>query len=416
MNVLIISFYGPPANNIAADRIAGYLKYLPLNHVQTNLITRYYDPQSFNNADMRIGLSETGLLTDFVSKDNIYYTNYDTSNKWLSISKLLPPGLRGYFNLKKVDVYHAGWEKYVYKVISRLQLEDKKIDYVILSYGPPVVLKLAKYIHHKFGLKCILEFRDSYITEEDKGRILKVKQKILNDYCKDVKAFIFASEGIASYFNVNVNYRLKSIPTHVLYHGFDSPLADDNFSITERNAQSKIEAFLNKKKVVAIFPGTLYSGQNIDFFIDGMNLVNKIDKNNMGICFLGSYFDSRIAIEESENIILLPKVSKYFAIEIMKKCQLLLLPVWNNRYSGFSGKVSEYCALNKFIGVSPNPQNDLKFFLESNPNAIFFSNTTSLVEFILQLCKKEINPITLDSKIYSKKEYFKRLADFLSKI
>lgn len=316
-----------------------------------------------------------------------------------------------------VDIYHYGWKKYVLKAIDKL-LAEVKIDYVVLSYGPPIILTLAHELSKRYKLKTIVEFRDAYINETDEGLILKIKTRTLNKLCSNVKAFIFASDGMRDYFFKTVNNKLQTKPVFTLHHGFDADQMLNNGSLisTDIKVINMFEDFKKHKELIAIFPGTLYKGQDMEFFIKALKQINSSKKELLGIILLGAYFDSRDKIEESNDLIILPRVSKNCSLKLLNKSDILLLPVWQGRYTGLSGKVSEYCGLNKLIAVSPKPQTDLMEFLKCNENAHVFSTVDEFVKFTENVLTQKIKPVMHTTNIYSREYSYLQLSKFIKNL
>lgn len=416
-NIVLAAFYAPPSNNIAADRAKGYMDYLPKNGIHVHVITRFFTPEQQLSNSMTVGTLDAQLSTHFEQMENVYYTNYTSNNKVKKTAGRLPPGIRGWYNLKKVDVFHEGWRTYFFEALKAITLKQK-IDAIVLSYGPPVVLSLIPEIQKTYHIPILVEFRDAYINEQDKGFIRRIKVKNSNRLLKNVAGFIFASQGMKDYFNAHSTASIAQKPQVVLYHGFDEATLKQPaiVSETEKQAFEVFNEFKSKHKVVAIFPGTLYKGQDMDFFVEVCKKINAQEEGSMGICFVGTYFDARQPIDDNEHVLKLPKVSKHCTIQLLQESDILLVPVWHNRYTGFSGKISEYCYLNKLIVVSPNPQADLKDYLTENKNAYFFSNQNEFIHFVVQVSRNNIKPVLQDVNKYTRSTSYSHLAQFMNNL
>ena len=73
------------------------------------------------------------------------------------------------------------------------------------------------------------------------------------------------------------------------------------------------------------------------------------------------------------NVFFFDKVSQFTATKIQKTADFLLLSIWKNYYTGFSGKVFEYLYSGNKIILDYAPPKDLKNYLKEFPN-IYYCN------------------------------------------
>src|SRR5690606_14459691 len=116
------------------------------------------------------------------------------SNSKLDKSNRIPPGFRGLFNLKHIDVYHYSFVENGFKAYEA-RFSANPHDLIIASSPPPATLLLAKEIHRKFGVNWIADFRDSHIFSEDRSLIKRQKGKALNNLLGSAAGILFVSEG-----------------------------------------------------------------------------------------------------------------------------------------------------------------------------------------------------------------------------
>jgi hypothetical protein len=91
-----------------------------------------------------------------------------------------------------------------------------------------------------------------------------------------------------------------------------------------------------------------------------------------------------------------------------------VLPVWNGRYTGFSGKTMEYLASGNLVFCSPEPQQDLMEFFSLSENVIVLKDQ----EFFKETCRKMIRGGIKrkeigDNSIFTRKHWIRHLSVFL---
>ncbi len=414
MRILLLSLYYPPLNTIAALRIKAFEKYLTEFGFTVDVITRYYDSEQQKGQSMFLGnQSAKDFKEDYFKINNVIYTNFDENNEKLDFSNKLPAIVKGLYNYLNIDVFHYGWIKYALNAFDN-ELSHNKYDFVIASYGPPVSMLLANKLFKKYKIPFLIDFRDSYINEKDVSFHLTMKQKVLNAMLKRSSGLIFSTEGMKDYFLLKTSQNLQRIPSCIVYNGVEE--LSQNGDIEEK----KITEFWkihSKHDLILLHAGTLYPGQNVSFFINSTSKFNTENNKNVGIIFLGLSENRMNEIEPLPFIHFLPKSNYSTSLFLQKEADALILPIWNGRYTGFSGKTQEYLYSGNFIITSPNPQNDLKLFLDISPNVRISNDYDSFSKFLDDIISGNCTKLQLNNKEKLYRFFWvKRLAEFLRKL
>lgn len=411
MRVLLLSMYFSPLNTIAAQRVNSFDKYLTQEGLIVDVITRYYDLEQQKGQSMFLGKEAArDFKEDYIKIKNVIYTNFDVVNSKLSFSNKLPPVIKGLYNYSNVDVFHYGWIKYSEKAFDK-EFSKNKYDFIIASYGPPIVMLLAKRLSLKYKIPFLIDFRDSYIDEKDVSYHLIMKRMILSKTLKNASGLIFSTDGMKNYFSLKASGNLTSIPSCVVYNGVEEEV---NLSIEKNDVLLEFEKIKKRHSLLLLHTGTLYEGQNSSFFINAVYKYNEENKQNVAIVFLGLAENRITELPKNSFIYFLPKVSHSTALFFQKEASALLLPIWDGRYTGFSGKTQEYLFSENYIITSPNPQEDLKQFLELSPN-VFVANDDSSFSTILDNISKGVSikkPLPNKEKLY-RSYWVKQLKKFL---
>jgi glycosyltransferase involved in cell wall biosynthesis len=290
----------------------------------------------------------------------------------------------------------------------RKEFSNKPHDIIIASNPPPAALLLAQKLNKLFNIPWVADFRDSYMATEDSNMIKSLKTKTLNRVLKSASGILFVSEGMKSQ-NIDVFTKFnKTIPSDIIYNGFDL-----NESILEEDC---IERFIEIKRnhdTTLVYTGSLYPERNLDFFLNGLK---KIKDPKIALVLVGIQNDFKKEIEKSFpdiNVVFFNKVTYSTAIKIQNLADFLLLTMWKGGYTGFSGKVFEYLYSENNIILDYEAPEDLKKYLQDFKNIHYCDESYVEFEKVVKGMKtKEKSSFDLSEKL-SRKYQVEKLNTFL---
>ena len=416
MRILLLSLYYPPLNSIAALRVKAFENYLTKEGHHVDVITRYYDKEQQQGQSMFIASeSPKKFKVPYLKTDNVLYTNFDALNSKKKFSGKLPPLIRGLYNYLHVDIFHYGWVKYVFEAFEK-EYRKNTYDYVIASYGPPIAMYIAKKIFDVYRIPYLIDFRDSFIDERDVSYQLLMKKMVQRRTLKNAAGLLFATEGMKDIFLKNADEQLRKTPSCIVQNGVD----DTNDSSAHADDAATVARFEELKaghSFLLLHTGTLYSGQNSDFFMEGVKEFNKKFNASGIVVFLG-LAENRSANElDYPFVYKLPRVKHTTSMYLQKRASALLFPIWDGRYTGFSGKILEYLFSENFIITSPHPQSDLKEFLNISSNVFIPENNHSFTTILEQLVSNSLvkYPLKDRDKLY-RSYWVRKLITFLTSL
>ncbi len=415
MRILLLSLYYPPLNTIASFRLKAFEKYLTEAGHLVDVITRHYDDEQQKGQSMLLGKEPSKNFDEQYIKDaNVIYTNFDTTNTKLSFSAKLPPGIKGIYNFLQLDVFHYGWIHYAMMAFEK-EFKYNTYDYIVASYGPPIVMLLAKQLSKQYNIPYVIDFRDSYIDEKDQNYQLFIKKRMQHVFLKNASALLFSTDGMRTFFQKNATKKLKKIPSCTVYNGVEENGNLMEFAISDNTIVKQFNEIKKNHSHILLHTGTLYEGQNISFFINAIAKYNKHENNQVALIFLGLTENKNELFHSQNFIYYLSKVKHSTSLYLQKQASALLLPIWDKRYTGFSGKTLEYLHSGNIIITSPAPQQDLFPFFELSQNVIIPANEEALLETLEQIRSKKIvaTPLLDPQKLY-RKYWVNKMADFLS--
>ncbi len=273
---------------------------------------------------------------------------------------------------------------------------------------------IAKKLSEKYDIPYIIDFRDSFIDEKDIFYQLLMKKITQQLKLRNAAGLIFATKGMQEFFIKNASRKLKKIPASVIYNGVDeindnpSPDVSDEKIVLKFNELKQLHAF------VLLHTGTLYSGQISAFFLRGVESFNKQHRTNGIVVFLGLTENNATNTLNYPFVHVLPKVQHATAMYSQKHASALLLPIWDGRYTGFSGKTLEYIFSSNFIITSPEPQDDLKEFFDISPNVFVPEDATAFENFLSSLFSNSLIKRDLKNRTKLYRSYWvKKMSLFL---
>lgn len=408
---LLITMYYHPLNIIAVNRMDIFTGALELAGFDTAVLSRSYTQKTLDHPNLLVASENSEQYSNaFVGNLHVTHLPFAAANSKLNTSKKMPMGLRGLYNWWVTDPYHHDFYD---TVLQELEKRALKYDVIVLSYGPPIILKLARAVAKKYAKKVILDYRDSFITEADSGLTLKIKQQIARRVHHAVHAVTYAAQGISDSMQLNL---LKGEGMSVL----NGVTPDEKMTIVSTTEEETgiLEQFKTLKQdnqLLFLHAGSFYDGQELTYTVELIRTWAAQTNTKYKLFFMGATAED--VHLKGEDVIYTKRVSKELARYFVKQADVLLLPVWRNRYTGYSGKLFEYLYAGRPIICEPNPQKDLAAQLNDNPNAYIFSGNQQ--KDLTQFNKLHTN--NFQTKPYAKEKYthefqIKRLVELLTKI
>lgn len=426
--IVIISYFFPPCNLTAAQRIKGWAKYLNEFGYYPTIITRNWDIKISSPSDV---LRSAGDEVRHVKNEGyeVFFLPYKSSlrdkvfinsekNKMLSIlSKVLTFRELVFENFSNKFISYSN----ILKFTEQLFIENPSIyKGVIISGNPFNQFKFGYELSRKYKINWIADYRDDWTTSELNSKVNFINKSIHFLHAKSEKKWVSTAKVLTS---ISVGYvnkisSLVKIPGHVILNGYDNI------------DTKKIE--LPKNAFSITYNGSLYSTQPIESVLNSfIALINDDEiKIDLKFNFPGLAFDKtqekrvkEIIKDYEENFIITNRVPKEEVLIIQKQSDLLLM-VSHKGIKGIpSSKLYEYIGLQKRVLLFPNDHDIIEETLNDVGNGIIcdyqemiFDN---LKELILLKQNGNLNDLELDqSKVefYSRKNQTKVLAELMDKV
>ncbi|MBD3378156.1 glycosyltransferase [candidate division KSB1 bacterium] len=353
IKILLVTKYFPPLNTVASHRTYAFAKYLCEYGIVTDVITPQYE----------------GSLNQDTSKLCIYYTHKEIK----AVNSFVGPqnrvknwfkktGIRSFIYYIKSSFFYAGR-----RTIQRI---ENKYNAVMVSFGPEEVLRLGKYIHKKFNIPLIIDYRDLWLDNHfkdwtwlDRKIIYWLEKRIL----QHASLVITVSENLA-----NQIFRRYGVSAEIIYNGFlgkQKPLKNHNHHICYCGS-----LYGGLRPISYIFPAlkqnphfhmTVYVFDRLDADLI-LNLAKSYNvENRVNIGINKTYQDSTELMENSSILLFLNRTDG--------KAKGVL-----------SGKLFEYMRTGNFILGIGHPNDEARQIIEKYRLGAYASTHNQVSEILSQ--------------------------------
>ncbi len=385
--VLIISYFFPPCNLTASNRIAGWEKNLPEFGFYPISVTRNWTGLELT-AEERLMDSGSHLRVEKKDHSEVHHLPYRASLRdklfrksgnnsvYRILSKFLT--LVGVF-LQPLCIRVIPYNN-LYFHAQRLLKENSDISTVLISGNPFEQFNFGYKLKKAFPrISWIADYRDDWTTSE----VVKVPFRSFHRYFEKKwvgTASCFTT--ISPYYQTKIS-KLVKLQGHTIYNGFDQ-------LIENRHKTSP-------DSLVITYNGTLYETQNIEIFLNGLKRF--IDDNpDIKISFNipGILFDQKQADRVLKNmkgyeshLVMTDRISKEEVLEIQKNSDLLVMVSHSNVKGVTSSKIFEYISLQKPFIICPNDQDVLQKIAEKSGLGTVLDSPDELVNYLKKITNND---------------------------
>jgi glycosyltransferase involved in cell wall biosynthesis len=386
-NLLIITYYWPPAGGAGVQRWLKFSKYLPEFGWNPIILTVDPDQASYPQRDESLlrevrdevevfrthSFEPLQLYAKAVGKDRVPYGGFSNQKSNSSFSRFI----RGNFFIPDA---RRGWNRYAIAKAKEI-ISTRTIDCVVTTGPPQSTHLIGLDLKRDLGIKWGIDLRDPWTDIYYNEKMLRTPwaekhdAKLEKQTLEEADFCITVSKGFAELFNRKVEREY-----HVVTNGFDEQdLVDEN----PRNSRES-------KKLIISYTGTMSDIYDPDVFFEAL------------ASYKGS-FEFRIAGSISEGV--QKKIDDYGisksvnylgylthadALKEMSQADVLLLisPMVKNSKGIIPGKLFEYLAAGKpILAIAEDDKCDVAVILSDTKGGLFFSreNLKGLSNFLESL-------------------------------
>lgn len=390
--VLIIAYHFAPDNIVASKRSESYAKYFKENGLFPTVATIQFEKKyKSNGMDWELSFQKKGSKPILQENDNF---NTLSIPRIISIRQkiykflLKLPGIKhisilifwllGNFDFELSSAYQN------FKVEISRHLKENKYDLIIAIYSPHFPLRLAYELNKKFKIPYVLDFRDLW------NNMVVSHQYIpgFKDFIYNFLIKIYWKKWLenAIFFTITNDVWLNKINEFSLTKGYV-------ISNGYEEEQLNVKCSDTSDSFNISFVGSLYKEQNIDIFIDGVNLfIHSEQPENMNINFIGLKEKYRIGVKEelcskieAKYLNIKDTVPKEDAYRYINCSQLLFYPGFDTVPGWCSVKVYEYLASGNNILVSPGDKGIVDTIIQTTKAGKIANTAEEVADFIHEI-------------------------------
>jgi len=428
--VLILAYDFPPYISIGGMRPYGWFKFLPKDLYEVSIVTRQWNTETRTPIDCILPSLSNKVEIEEVDGRRVFRAPFKPNLRDKLLIKygfdkfgLLRKGMSFFIDLFKHSFSFCDSSRTIYKAADIL-LENESFDVIIATGEPFILFKHAHQLSKKHNIKWVADYRDGWTTNQRKDRLGFAESIINNNYKRKEKKYIKTASLIttaAAEYRLELSSIIDITKIHVVLNGFIS-----------RFSSLKID--IDKKQRFEIsYLGTLYSHQNIEMFMKGVEkFISKtgVSVNQFSIKFIGLNFypDQKERVfkcSEAINpyLIFTDKVPYEELIEEVKESSLLLLMSQKNM-NWLNAKVFDYLMFNKPVLFLGNDEGILDNILtEVNNSTIRVNKSEEVFNALIQSYSEflkvgYLKNSNIQEKVfnYSRESQTQILADLLMKI
>ena len=406
--VLILSYYFPPANMTASERIQSWAQFLGKHGFYPVIVTRNWDVDVKNSADL-VRPSGQEMLHKKHNDYEVYYVPYKASLKDKALLRFY--GRSGYpvylglaflYGIKEVITDWGSPLLPLYKQAEKLlQVDEREWHALIVSGNPFELFHFGYRLHKQFDIPWIADYRDDWTTNEVhlssnffKRLIQKLSRKAELRWVGSAAAFM----SVSSHYVQKINSLFPAKPGYVLLNGY----LPENYTQT---------AALTGTFTIC-YTGSLYPKQPIEIFLKAFCRFYS-NYPHVKMIFVGIATDyeliqriRRAIVGYEQAFVFTERVSKEQAIAYQQSASVLLAVAHKDTKGTPGSKLYEYIALQKPVLVCPTDHEIIEDTLRETGQGIFANDVESCYQQLIILNERfqkgDLNSIKTPVSVYAK--------------
>jgi glycosyltransferase involved in cell wall biosynthesis len=390
--ILIISYFYPPCNLTASQRIEGWVTYLHECGIYPIVITRNWDIPIHNPEDV-LKSSGTSIIKKKFDTHEVHYLPYNASLKDRLFIKL--SGTRFQVLTKILTFFQLFLENFTTSVIpyNNLYTYSKKIiqsqspQMLLISGNPFNQFSFGYRLNKQYSIPWIADYRDDWTTSELLTKKDLVSKMIFKLQQKSEKKWLKS----ALFFTSISDHYVKKIATFTGRKGYCIYNGHDLFEFPVYKSTTL--------SFTITYNGSLYTTQPVEVFLAAFKklIINYKSKLDIKLCFPGLAYDKEQAkrvIKIMKNfesfVIITPRIAKQEVLEIQKHSDLLLMVAHKGIRGVPSSKLFEYIGLRKPILSCPNDNDIIDELIQRTGSGFLAQDETQCYAILQQLIDEKI--------------------------
>lgn len=426
--VLIISYFFPPCNLTASQRAQSWANYLAKYGYKPIIVTRRWDHKVAHLSDVSKATPQQ-IIHEVFDTHEVYYLPYFPNLRDKIYTKYKDS--RFTFIRRLLTFFELLFQPFFVSAIPYNNIQSFCADYLkkntdvkkmVVTGNPFNLYKFAYYLHKKYNIRWIADYRDAWTTSE----INLINKGIL------FRLITF----------LEIYFEKKWVGTATLVTASSQPIANHVGKLVKKTGYSLYNGFvaedfdgyedLKKYEDFTItYVGTLYDGQKVEIFCEAFKkLIQANPGSKMKLLFPGLSFYK--AQQRRVNVAMKGYEAYYETTERMdrekilaieKQSHLLLHVAWDEHKGIIASKIYEYIASGTFILVTPTDKGAIEDIVRTSECGVCTSGVEDTFTFLQahyeSYKKREVKVNNTKSEAvmqFSRQKQTGKLAELLNKI
>ena len=408
--ILIISYFFPPCNLTASQRVSSWAKHLNKSGYYPIVITRKWEKHIESFKDCHYPTSDGVHITKHDHYE-VHYTPYKPNLRDRLHTKNRFSLIKRFLSLFEIIFQNFSFSacpfSNIYDQANGLIQEKQDISAIIVSGNPFIQFRFGYHLNKRYKIPWVADYRDAWTTSTINNIGDTKINSLINKYHRFFEkkwikpaSLITASSGPIG----DSVSKVTGVPSSVIFNGFE-PSDFDNYKHIEKNKNIFQVAYI----------GTLYAGQDISIFIEAFKKFIDKTKAKAKIMFPGLDLDS-IQKKRIEKLMMgyenfyetSSRIPKSEILKIEKSSHLLLHVAWKGYDGIIASKIYEYIGSGTNVLVVPGDQGSIDQIVKEAKCGSIFNDSEQTFDFLCDLYEKFKLGRIIESSINKASEQFTR--------
>ena len=388
--ILIISYFFPPCNLTASQRVSSWAKYLNKSGYFPIIITRKWEKHIKTFKDCHYSTTPA-LLIEKNEKYEVHFCPYNanfrdrlhTKNKMSYLKKTL-----SFFEIIFQNfLFNFCPFSNMYYHADDLIKQNPEIKAILVSGNPFIQFRFAYHLNKKYQIPWIADYRDAWTTSTINNIQNNKIHEVINRYhhffekkwIKSASLITASSDPIGKSVS-----KITGVDSFPIYNGFEPNDFLECKSVMKQNDFFQIA-----------YIGTLYAGQDVSVFLTAFKKFIDEVKAKTKILFPGLDLDQdqkgrikKIMTGYEAYYQTSSRIPKSEILEIEKSSHLLLHVAWKGHDGIIASKIYEYIGSGSKIVIAPGDNGSIDEIVKKSNSGFVFNDIQTTFDF---LCKEYEN-------------------------
>ncbi|OFY85156.1 MAG: hypothetical protein A3F72_05090 [Bacteroidetes bacterium RIFCSPLOWO2_12_FULL_35_15] len=423
--IIIISYYYPPTNFVAAERTSSWVRHLHKYGYYPVIITRNWNAGQSNSFEK---IAQNDFKREVFTTHELHSLPYNRNlrDKLFKYEKSI---LLSFFRkvltisekiLGNFSISFLPYSNLFHYAQDMIKSNPGMYKYLIISGSPFQSFQFGYLLKKRYNIKWLPDYRDEWTIIQDKKNQTFSKNLMCHfdrffekKWTKNADGFITVTDYL-----VKIISNLNNKKGYKVMNGYEPTMFE-----TQKNLSSK-----NPKEFIITYNGSIYKAQDFSIIINSLKqIIRKYPSIKIQVNFVGLGSDIEMSNKiknyfhgYENNLNITKRINKNEVIAILNSSDLLLLTSYGTIKGWLPVKIFDYLAIEVPILLCPSDDDEMSWFIKNTNTGYIANSNEECVEIIKKMIeKKSLNePLKLEinktqTQIYTREYQAKILANVL---